>query len=47
MAYRNEHVMIFHFDQSGKKIVRLEDMMDSVFAIELNRNFAEYQKSKN
>lgn len=46
MAYRNEHIMILHFDKSGRKIVKLEDMMDSVFAQELSQTMGEYLKNR-
>jgi hypothetical protein len=46
MAYRNEHIMIFHFSDDGEEIVKLQDMMDSVFAVELQTQMGEYLKSK-
>lgn len=46
MAYRNEHIMILHFDKSGRKIIKLEDMMDSMFARELSQKMREYFKNK-
>lgn len=45
MKYRNEHIMVLHFNQDGTRIVKLEDMMDSVFALELGKYKKEHIKT--
>lgn len=46
MPYRNEHIMVLHFSEDGSKIVKLEDMMDSAFAMELTKKMGEYLRNK-
>lgn len=38
--------MIVHFSEDGKKIKKLEDMMDSMFVTEMQTKMGEYLKNK-
>lgn len=44
--YRNEHVFVFWFTEDGKKMSRVDDMMDSAFMLDLQGKFAEMQHGR-